>query len=120
MRSLVPAIWTMLSALPSPNSLQPEIWIKFWSSTHRWELKDQLSLLGIFGESPNRLDKRWHMFPNLKIKLVFIACSLRDSDLLLERLHRAGFEEQGAVKLVIINREKLESYDEFVLDAISL
>ena len=126
MRSLVPAIWTMLeSALPLSNSLQ-EVWIRFRPSIHLWALKDQLSLFGIFGKSPNRLrlDKRWHVFPNLKeIKLIFIADNLRDSDLLLKRLHWVGFgtlEEQGALlKLVIINTEKLESYDEFVLDTIS-
>jgi hypothetical protein len=117
-RSLVPAIWTMLSALPSPNSLQ-EFWVRFRPLEL---LNAQLaSLLGFFGNSI-RLDKRWRMFPNLKvIKLIFD--NLRySSDLLLEKLHRVdGFralEEEGVVKLMIITKQKLESYDHFVLDTI--
>ena len=121
MRSLVPAIWTMLSALPSPNSLQ-EFWIRF--RPHKGlELEHQLYLLGLFGKSPNRLDKHWRMFPNLKvIKLIFTADNLHHSDLLLEQFYRVdGFgawAETGVVKLMIINRQKIGSYDHFVLDTI--
>lgn len=117
-RSLVPAIWTMLSALPSPNSLQ-EFWIRFRPLGLGLQLS---SLLGFLGNSI-RLDNRWLMFPNLKvIKLIFAVDDLHCSDLLLEKLHRLeGFralEEKGVVKVMIINKRKLESYDHFVLDTI--
>ena len=63
------------------------------------------------------------MFPNLKaIKLIFIANNLHDSDLLLEKLYQVDnfrpLVEKGAVKLMIINKQKIGSYDHFVLDTI--
>ena len=101
---LVSAMWQMLSALPSPNTVQ-EFWYRF--TPYEDLLRDQLLALG-FLESPSLLHKLRFMFPNLKmIKIILGLYELGESDSVLGGLRRLDdlrlLEESGFLKFVVVN-----------------
>ena len=102
------AMWKMLLALPSPNTLE-EYWLRI---TPYQDLKEDLSCLGFF-ESPNLLHKLRCMFPNLKIIKIIMGTWLGPSDrshsylkLLWQMKDLTAFEEIGLVKVVVIDLSK--------------
>ncbi|KAF8346261.1 hypothetical protein F5887DRAFT_961002 [Amanita rubescens] len=102
------AMWKMLLALPSPNTLE-EYWLRI---TPYQDLVEDLSCLGFF-ESPNLLHKLRCRFPNLKIIKIIMGTWPEPSDrsqsylkLLQQVKDLTAFEEIGLVKLVVIDLSK--------------
>ena len=104
---LVSAMWEMLAALPSPNTLQ-EFWFRF--TPYEELLEEQLSSLG-FLESPSILHKLPRMFPNLKmIKIILGISRPEEIDFFFRALRRLNdlraLEENGLLILIAGNTKE--------------
>lgn len=104
---LISAMWKMLSALPSPNTLQ-EFWFRF--TPYEDLLEGQLSSLG-FLESPSLLQNLQSMFPNLKmIKIILGIYEREETEVFFTALRRLNdlraLEENGLLKLIAVNMKE--------------